>query len=254
MNRQSLRKLHIKCVSDEAFGLYSVVANPRSVTPYDVKAASQNIALEYEGKKPSVDIVSLVNFVLAGFFAQAHRSGLYNRQRELWDAIARVSTCQMRIVKQGVFVPIKLPVVDIDFLNSHNEPIILARLVKPQNRRDLDKRSIRYLQSFFTRINRKQNKKGSLTGAFICIPQPVSLALLTKVQSKVGASDPANRFDSRLPLPANIPFNVLEMDYSLGDDTDTTEETTTVSRLIYPESELFSIKMVHPDLTVPGRS
>ncbi len=253
MNRQSLRKLHIKCVSEEAFGLYSVVANPRSVTPYDVKAASQNIALAYEGKKPGVDIIALVNFVLSGYFVQAHGSGLYNRQRELWDAIARVETCQMRIVKQGVFVPVKLPVVDIDFLNGHNQPLIVARLVKPQNRRDFDKRAIRYLQSFIARINKLQNKKGSLTGAFICIPQPVSPSLLTKVQTKVGTSEPANRFDSRLPLPANIPFNVLEMNYNSGEDTDTTEGTTNASRLIYPESDLHSVTMVHPDLSVRGR-
>lgn len=252
----SLRKLRIKCLENDAFGLYSVVANPRDVSPQDVKTATQNTALEFEGKKPARDIVSLVNYVLSGYFEYAHRTGLYNRQRELWESIARTTSCKVEIVRQGVLIPIKLPVLDLYFYNSQNVPLILVRLVKPQRRKDFDKRCERYLSSFIQKVTKFQTRKGTLTGAMICFPDPVGANVIAKVQNKLGANDPANRFDSRLP-PTNIPFDVVAMDFgdaqadSLAAETNGADATTSESqnfRLLYPEEKLFPVSMVHPNL------
>jgi hypothetical protein len=260
MSRHSLRNIRIKCLETDAFGLYSVVANPRSVTPYDVKAAGQNVGLEYDGKKPARDVVSLVNYVLCGYFELAHRTGLYNRQKELWESIARLTTCKVEIVRQGLLVPIRLPVLDVVFYNNQNNPLVIVRLVKPQKRKDFDRRATRYLSSFLAKVNKLQNRKQTLTGAMLCLPSPAPLAVIQKVQAKVGANDPVNRFDSRLPMPANISFNVLEMNYgqSTGsDDSDPTADAADAGetvlqqtpRLIYPESELYQITLVHPELS-----
>lgn len=251
----SLRKLRIKSLENDAFGLYSVVANPRDVSPHDVKAATQNIGLEFEGKKPARDIVSLVNYVLAGYFEYAHRTGLYNRQKELWESVARATSCKVEIVREGVLVPIKLPVLDLFFYNSQNVPIIVARLVKPQKRKDFDRRCERYLSSFIQKVTKLQTRKGTLTGAMICFPNPVGSNVIAKVQSKVGANDPANRFDSRLP-PTGIYFDVVAMDFgdtqpdALASETNdaTTSEGSSL-RLLYPEENLFTVSMVHPNLS-----
>lgn len=265
MSRHSSRNIRINCLETDAFGLYSVVANPRSVTPYDVQAAGKNIGLQFDGKKPAKDVVSLVNYVLTGYFELAHRTGLYNRQKELWESIARLTSCRPEVVRQGIFVPIRLPVVDIVFYNSQNNPIVIVRLVKPQKRKDFDKRAARYLTSFIQKIGKLQNRKGTLTGAMFCVPSPVPETVIKKIQNKVGANDPTNRFDSRLPAPANISFDVLEMSYgnvgvesgqyaaaetaNASRDDSESSKLATEPRLIYPEEELFQVRLVHPDMS-----
>jgi hypothetical protein len=258
MSNQSLRVLSIKTISADAYGLRSVVDNPRNATPQDVLAACQNTAVLFQGKKPARDVVSLVNYVINGYFQYAHKTGLYNRQKEMWDAIARIDHCKVDIVRQGVLLPIKLPVLDVTFYNTQKVPIILTRLVKPQKRRDFDKRCERYLSSFIQKVGKMHSRNGTLTGAMIFMPSPVGANVIAKVQNKVGANDPANRFDSRLPQPVDIPFDVIAMDYdeTIGGETGA-ENPTTVSpgdgteslRLIYPEDKLYVATMVHPNLS-----
>ncbi|MBX3074317.1 hypothetical protein KF728_28220 [Candidatus Obscuribacterales bacterium] len=266
MSRLSSRHIQIKCLESDAFGLFSVVANPRSVTPYDVKRAGENVGLEFDGKKPARDVVSLVNYVLSGYFEMAHRTGLYNRQRELWESISRLTSCKVEVVRQGFLVPIRIPVFDIVFYNSQNSPLVIARLVKPQKRKDFDKRASRYLSSFITKVNKLQTKKGTLTGAIICVPSPAPAAVIQKIQQKVGANDPVNRFDSRLPQ-SGISLNLAAMDYGgvgvesgqyapLGSNSslserngDSEDSASTNLRLIYPEADLFPVTLVHPELS-----
>ncbi|MDZ4833031.1 MAG: hypothetical protein SGJ27_04450 [Candidatus Melainabacteria bacterium] len=156
-----------------------------------------------------------------------------------------------------------MPVLDLYFYNSQNVPIIVVRLVKPQKRKDFDKRCERYLSSFIQKVTKVQSRKGTLTGAMICFPDPVGANVIARVQNKVGANDPANRFDSRLPAPTNIPFDVIAMDYkgSPGGDeispplaaetngADATNSESGALRLLYPEETLFSVSMVHPNLS-----
>jgi hypothetical protein len=267
MSRLSSRHIQIKCLETDAFGLFSVVANPRSVTPYDVKRASENIGLEFSGKKPARDVVSLVNYVLSGYFEMAHRTGLYNRQKELWESISRLTSCKVEVVRQGFLVPIRIPVFDIVFFNTQNHPIVIARLVKPQKRKDFDKRAMRYLSSFITRVNKLQARHGTLTGSIFCVPSPAPDAVIHKIQQKVGANDPVNRFDSRLPQ-TGVTLNLAAMDYGgLGVESGQFAPVSSVSsvsdvstpdsggaasanfRLIYPDEELFSVTLVHPELS-----
>lgn len=265
MSRLSSRHIQIKCLETDAFGLFSVVANPRSVTPYDVKRAGENIGLEFTGKKPARDVVSLVNYVLSGYFEMAHRTGLYNRQKELWESISRLTSCKVEVVRQGLLVPIRIPVFDIVFYNNQNNPLVIARLVKPQKRKDFDKRATRYLTSFITKVNKLQSRKQTLTGAIICVPSPAPAAVIQKIQQKVGANDPVNRFDSRLPQ-SGVSLNLAAMDYGgvgvesgqyapLGDlrNNTSSDESDPISaknlRLIYPEEDLFPVTLVHPELT-----
>lgn len=261
------RKLLIKCLDSEAYSLHSVVSDPRAVKPYDVQAACNNIILSTEGKKPSLDVASLVSFIFGGYFQLAHRTGLYNRQRKLWDSLARITAAKVQVARQGVIVPVKLPVIDLEFYNGQNDLLIMARLVKAQRRKDFEKRAHGYFKTFVKKVTNTQAKKQTLQGAFICFPSPAPVAVIHTMGKLIGSNDPVSRYESRLPLPADISLNILEMTYpgsggTVGDsrsqvqdeeengagltESNNEEPLSTQLRMFYPEDRLYNVDLAFP--------
>ena len=249
------RKLVIKCRETDAYNLSTVVGDPRAARPLDVKAACNNLAIECDGKRPPRDVMSLIGFVITGYFDFAHRTGLYNRQKELWDSIARISFAKIEVVKAGLIIPVKMPVFDIEFSNAQNETIILARLVKRQKRKDFDGRCLRYLKSFVAKVNKRKAKQASLTGAFFCVPSPVPQIVLERMFAMTGGKDdPINRYESRLP-PYGAIMNIVDMVYPDGmvsGSFDREGEPLPAGSgdyaWLYPEAELLEASLVHPQL------
>lgn len=243
------RKLVIKNRNPDAFSLYSVVSNPRDVTPFDLEAACNNVSIESDGDKPPApDVISLVNYLLTDYFQLAHRTGLYNRQKELWESIARINKIEVGLLKTGMLNMQSLPVYEIDCYASGQQPAILARLVKPQKRSDFDRRCLDYLNSFVKRITKIQSSKGTLKGCFICFPEPISPVVLSKAQDIAGGNDPVNKFEARLAEPVNIPLNVLAMDYKPAADNVSTSsaDESVVDRL--ERKTIYSVRLAHPQL------
>lgn len=246
------RKLVIKNLNPDAFSLYSVVSNPRDVTPYDLQAACNNVLIEPDGDKlPAPDVMSLVHYLLTDYFQLAHRTGLYNRQKDLWESIARISQIEVALLKTGMFNMQSLPVYEIDCYTSNQQPAILARLIKPQKRSDFDRRCLNYLGSFVKRITKLHSSKATLKGCFICFPEPISQTVLSKAQEIAGGDDPVNRFEARLAEPVNIPLDVLAMDYSslqnlsLQEGANESEDNGTE----LPERRtLYSVRLAHPQI------
>ncbi len=249
MSRSNKRNLQIKCLDNEAFNLHSVVCDPRSARPYDVKAACSNITISTEGKKPPLDVMSLAAYVLSGYFEYAHKSGLYNRQKDLWESLARLTSCNIEVVRSDGLVPIKLPAVDLHFLSHQGDLLLMARLVKPHKRLQSDRRSLSFLKSFISRLSKTKVKKRTLSGAFICYPEPIAKSVIQKMEAIAGKNDPVAKFESRLPMPAEITLNVLEMSYQSEPEIDPPSNGGAGdNRLIYPESQLLPIKLAYPPI------
>ncbi len=214
------RQISITTREPEAFNLASVVADPRSLKTLDVESACDNLVIQCTAKNLPRDVTSLVKFIFTGYFPLAHRTGLYNRQRNLWESLSRVASARVEVVRAGILLKVvRLPVYDIHFYSHSGQPLFMARLVKRQNRQDFDRRCSGYLNSFVKKVSKTKASSASLCGAFFCVPDPVDQSVVKKFGSITGANDPASKFDSRLPPPVDIPFNMLAMDYdrSLGD-------------------------------------
>lgn len=248
------RKLVIKNLNPDAFSLYSVVSNPRDVTPYDLQAACNNVSIESDGDKlPAPDVMSLVHYLLTDYFQLAHRTGLYNRQKDLWESIARINQIEIGLLKTGMLNMQSLPVYEIDCYTSNQQPAILARLVKPQKRSDFDRRCLNYLASFVKRITKLHSAKGTLKGCFICFPEPISQTVLSKAQEIAGGDDPVNKFEARLAEPVNIPLDVLVMDYNLQNSSSeqALDESNEDENGEVPEPAkrtLYPVRLAHPQL------
>ena len=214
------RQISISTREPEAFNLATVVADPRALKTTDVQSACDNLVIQCTAKNLPRDVTSLVKFIFTGYFPLAHRTGLYNRQINLWESLSRVVSAKVEVVRTGILLKVvRLPVYDIHFYNHSGQLVFIARLVKRHNRQDFDRRCVNYLTTFVKKVNKAKASSSSLCGAFFCVPDPVDASVLKKFGSITGANDPGAKFESRLPPPADIPLNMLGMDYdrSLGD-------------------------------------
>ncbi|MBI2811145.1 MAG: hypothetical protein HYX67_09995, partial [Candidatus Melainabacteria bacterium] len=187
---------------------------------------------------------TVVRYVFTEFFTLAHRTGLYNRQKLLWESIARVNDVAVHRLQQGIFSKSNLPYFDLHFQDSKGRPLLLACVAEPEAAMGADgdgerklKDSVKALQQ---RAEKLRSKSGTLSGVFLVYPKPFPENVLKIIEDLTGASDPVGKFESILPEPLLIPIDLLEVDLDqLSEDGDQSTE---------------SVRLVHPDLVVKGRS
>lgn len=243
MPNSATYKLSISTENPSNHTLNSVVMQPRVSTPIDLQAATSNIKVECDGDCPPM-LQTVVRYVFTEFFSLAHRTGLYNRQKLLWESIARINDVAVHRLQQGLFSKTNLPYYDLHFQDSKGRPLLLACVAEPEAVMGADadgerkmKDAIKALQQ---RAEKLRSKGGTLSGVFLVYPKPFPENVLKIVEDLTGASDPVGKFESILPEPLLIPIDLLEVDLEQLENS--------------PNINIEAMRLVHPDLVVKGRA
>jgi hypothetical protein len=236
MAYKAIFRYQINLINSDLLGLGTVVRNPRVYKPQDLESACQNLEiLPVGGQPPDAYIQRLVEFVLRDFFAMAHRTGLYNRQKVLWESLSKVTGIAVDQHQKGLFRKTPLPVFDLEFQDHKDRTLILARLVEPEYEADES-----YLTRLLKDLLERAKRTGGLVGLFFCSPAPLPDALRRKVGKLTRVEDPVAKYESLLPEPLGIPLDLLEI------DTETSREPAQAHGAA-------GIRLVHPDLTATRR-
>src|SRR5207244_2883595 len=149
---------------------------------------------------------TLVHHVFNELFVFLHRTGLYNRQKNMWESIARILGVNVYQSRRGLFRKQPLPMYDLHFLDYRQRPLIAAHLIKSDDQMT-DKEISSHLNSFLGRAARW----GGLTGLLFCAPSPIPSTVSEKVSKITNGDDPVARYESVLPAPLAVPLDILEM-------------------------------------------
>lgn len=238
-------KFDIHTPNPTGFSLFNVIQDPRSFAPDDIKQACNNFAILENPPEPArlaKSTLFFLRYLFDDFFKKAHQTGLYNRQRELFEAIGRVESGEVSPVTYGMFFnKAQWPCNDIIFSDKEGNPLIVARVVEEDDSIERKDKStvMDWLRDFIDKLNKLQTRKGCVGGAFFCFTGSFPAEVKSKVERMVGSSDPLAKFDCRLPSPAMMPLNLLEFEKWVRPD-DTPDDTNMpfywyTPKLILPE-------------------
>ncbi len=207
------QKILIKTARTGAFNLQSVTASPRTVTPIDVQSACSNVALEFANETPPSDtVVSVVNYLLTEYFATSHSSGLYNRQKQLWESLAKAVEVVCTRLITGFWKRVDEPFVDMLFRDSRGIALLYARVVEQPV---TEGKAKEILNTLLKRAAKLQSKN-ALTGVVLVFPQPFPESVLNRVKTLINAEDPVARFESKL---TDLGLTVILMEIDLADNS-----------------------------------
>ena len=233
----------------EAFTLDSIVRSPRTFKPKDVQSACQNNEVVLKSGDPPASVTDLATYVMTDFFAMAHATGLYNRQRSMWESLSKVNNIHVYQLSSGMFQKQQLQIYDFAFVDYKGKPLVCANLVAQMTDKD---KPLTLLKSFIGRCH----GKSSLTGVLSCFAAPFPSELIESVQKQTHPEDPIRRYESILP-GINVPLDLLEMnrmdltvhhrDMTFGTLEDGAEPEAVAVRE-EPTQLQTVFQLVHPDL------
>lgn len=226
MATQNISKFKIENLEPTSFSLFNVTREPRAFAPDDIKAACNNLLIRELPDSPvklSSPSQFFLHYLFTDYFQRAHQSGLYNRQRELFEAIGKVDHGESEPVSYGMFFNKTLwPCKDITLFDKDNNPLIVARVVDENEKASMglertDKsNAMDWLRNFVDKLNKLQTRKNCVAGAFFAFVGDFPSDLKARVENLIGVSDPIARYDCKLPPPAMLSLNLLEM-HKTGD-------------------------------------
>ena len=198
----SVHKLAVKSIGETAFSLHSVISNPRTCTPIDLQLAGENLKLQPVTNDPPYEAVQLASYLLTEFFAVLHRSGLYNRQKALWEALARTHEVHCERLKAGFIVKIELPIWELRFVDGRGRKLLLVRfldnsapnLVDAKNGKD----ATRFLQNAIKQAEKFKVENAAFAGLILCCEDRMPDSIVADVLKLTG-DDAVARYQSLLP-------------------------------------------------------
>jgi hypothetical protein len=229
MPAHPLYKFKVEVISDEVITFGTIIRSPRIYKPLDLQSAKLNLRISKESGEGFPALEPLVHYLLADFFVYLHRTGLYNRQRYLWEALARIAGVRVYQLQGGLFRNNPLPAFDIQFLDYRERQLLVCRYIESPSQ-FADKGCLRLLNSFIA----QSAKVPGLLGVFVVCRQEFPDVLCRRVAKITQAEDPVGRYESLLPKPLSIPIDLLVM--STADDGKT------------------AVRLVHPNLQAGKRS
>ncbi|HEY9714601.1 MAG TPA: hypothetical protein V6C72_14130 [Chroococcales cyanobacterium] len=257
-------RFEIKCANPAEFTLSNVIGTPRTLLPLDVKSACDNLLFESESDASPEIVPAMIRYLLTDFFQLLHRTGLYNRQKLLWESFARVAAVDGIQLKQGIFSKTTLPEIDLYFNDKDRKTLMLAHVVEESADGLLsDERKLKdVVRAFQHKADKLKASRGNLTGIFLCFPKPFPEIVLRMVESLTGASDPVGKYDSRLPEPLGIPLDLVEYERVTGAPHPSYIEPAPAPDEILPTASAappaggngvvtggYNLRLVHPDLS-----
>jgi hypothetical protein len=237
-------EVHIRI--PEAFTLDSITRSPRTFKPKDVASACQNNELILKEGTPPAAVTSMAMYVMTDFFAMAHGTGLYNRQRTLWESLAKINTIAVKQLSAGLLNKKPMPVYDLMFLDYKQKPLIHASLITDIPEKKTPAGLLKDCAS-------RAGGRGSLRGFLCCFPAPFPEDALQYVQRLTHTLDPVGRYESILPS-LHVPIDLLEMDSAdlagLSQEGSDPAELRTVFQLIHPDLKKSKTTPVVPPIKI----
>ncbi len=230
--------IHILTTNTEALTAEKIAEQPRVYKPQDVVVACENIYFKAGSEQLPELFIPVVSFLVRDFFILAHRSGLYNRQHDLWRALAFAAEAQAEQLKEGIVRKRAMPAYDIRLLDYRRRVAVLARICEAGYSRD-SKVWLKLLKQ----LTGEAVKEHFLAGVFLFCESPFPETLITEVRRLTRATDPVARWESRLPAPVSVSLNLVEM----------ASRSTPGLQLGPGPGCRLSFRLVHPDLTVGKR-
>lgn len=214
----------------EAFTLDSIVRSPRTFKPKDVQSACQNNELAVTHGAPPPEVVSFATYVMTDFFAMAHATGLYNRQKAMWESLSKVNSIHVSQLSSGLFHKSQLPIFEFSFQDYKGKPLVLANLVMKVPEK---KKAVGLLKDFVSRCSGKNP-----TGVLACFSAPVPPDVVDYVQRATFTHDPILKYESIMP-GVGKPFDLFEMNEAnlveASQDSSDESEVRTVFQLVHPD-------------------
>lgn len=215
----------------EAFTLDSIARSPRTFKPKDVASACHNNELVLKEGNPPPEVISMATYMMTDFFAMAHGTGLYNRQKNLWEALSKVNSIAVEQLSAGLFKKKQLQVFDLYFLDYKQKPLVIVSLIT-----ELPEK-ITALAMLKQTISRAGGKN-SLRGLLCCFPEPFPQDALEYVQKQTYTTDPVGIYESTM-ASMKVPIDLLELQtanmVSLSQEGTEPPELRTVFHLIHPD-------------------
>jgi hypothetical protein len=214
MTKQIDYRIAIKTAYNSSFTITSVLSAPRQCRPVDVKAALSGIELVYLTAHIPGDLAAVVSFILIDFFALAHSTGLYNRQKMLWESIGRAVQVDMVRPRRGLFFKkSNAPWIDLYFRDTKGNILLFASMSDPLPNIS-DKKQ--FIKGVIARAEEIHKRQGFLHGIFLAIDSPIPASILDMVERMTNASDPVGKYESLLPV-LQIPLNILRVESAEGE-------------------------------------
>lgn len=229
-------KLQIKCVDPGDFTLNSVITAPRVCTPLNVATACKNIDIEAESEQTPPLVKECARFLLSDFFALAHRTGLYNRQRVLWESLGRVTEVEVKRRRQGVFQKTELPLLDLFFNDGKGRMAIFGILVEDPDYLDDDKKRREFFKATLAQAVKLRSSKGLNGGIVIFCPEPIPNNVLSEIVKQTSGDDPIARYESLLPDPVSLALDLVEYGWPTNDP------------------DQVQLRLAYPDIAVAARN
>jgi hypothetical protein len=226
MPRKPNFTLDVKIVNQEAFTHDLVIRQPRIFKPQDVLIASSNISITANSGNLPQAIFNLAKYIISDYFYFAHRTGLYNRQRMLWESLAKISSIEIFQVEEGLFKKKAVPIFDLLFCDYKKKALIMATLVEKDIEAINGQNLLSCIMNFLIRVR----NQGKVNGLFAAFPHPFPSDVYNYVLKATNGADPVAHFEAFLPN-IGAPLNLLSM----------------TDQLYVGESE--PVSLVYPDLS-----
>jgi hypothetical protein len=217
-------KLSISNIDEIGFTLHSVVMKPRHSTPLDLAAAAKNLRIDFHGEnEDEIAIISrkIVSYLLTDFFVLSHRTGLYNRQLKLWEALASICEVKIAQLQQGFFKKIELPIWDFSMVDTRGRTMLLVRVALdvPHAEFDLtnEKGCKALIDSTIQRTERLRIENPLFAGVFLFCPKPAAEYVRSCLSTVTAIDDPVGKYESRLFSLPDVSFDLFEYD-NAGDE------------------------------------
>jgi hypothetical protein len=222
-------EVHIRI--PEAFTLDSIVRSPRTFKPKDVRTACHNNELVLKEGTPPPEVISMATYVMTDFFAMAHATGLYNRQREMWESLSKVNTIAVKQLSAGLLRKNLLPAFDLIFLDYKQKPLVYVGLITDIPQKETAANLLKQCISH-------ASGKASLKGFLCCFRAPFPADAMQFVQKQTHTLDPVGRYESILPS-LRVPVDLLEMNQTseivLSADGTEQSELRATFHLLHPD-------------------
>ncbi|MBS2006503.1 MAG: hypothetical protein JST01_05655 [Cyanobacteria bacterium SZAS TMP-1] len=218
----------IKNADNEAYNLGSITTSPRGATAVDMQAGLDNLIIEIPDDTNEL-VSAVVRYLFHDYFAQAHQTGLYNRQIRLWEMFSRVTTAEVRQVERGIFTKTQLPVYEVVMKTALGQSPICALVIDQKvltsdaykNQAASGKVYVELLRDFLLKVMKIQARLGvnGVKGIFVVSPEPLDAALLAYIEKETNATDAVSRVESIMPAPVSAHINLLTYRFEHNDET-----------------------------------
>lgn len=223
----------------EAYTLDTVARSPRMFKPKDVLNACDNLRVELKSGPAPQFIQPFAEWILRDYFALAHRTGLYNRQKNLWESISKIARVEIAQKTVGIFKREPVPIYEFTFQDIKQKPLIFAVVVAGDPRPGEPISDKSDFVGVFKNFLADSRRMTTITGMFACFAiEPFPDAVLKFLKKQTDSAHPVGRYEALIEGYAG-PVNLVSCRLPAGAGDQLLPQ-------LQPESEDFAVQDMSP--------